>query len=140
MLHAGHTYTGGRVVGSNLLSLAGSLMKRLLLAGLAGLGIFSAGLADAADVEAAAFPALSRVIVPPPYTEWFGPYLGVIGGGGLERTETNFTFTSSPTSATNDFEDVFGPGGVLDKGTGSAVGNAIAQGFLPTGFGKKTTA
>src|SRR5262249_30195256 len=107
-------------------------MKRLLLATLASLGIFNAGLTHAADVEVPASPTASRVIVPPPYTEWFGLYLGVIGGGGLGRTETNFTFSSAPTPATNDFEDIFG-------GTG-AVGNSIAQGFLPTGFGKRTTA
>src|SRR5262245_28772035 len=98
-------------------------MKRLLLVGLAGLSVFNASFADAADIDIAASPAPSRVIVPAPYFEWFGLYVGAIGGGGWENIETNYTFSSVPTAATNDFEDIFG-----------TVSSAIAQGFLPTGF------
>jgi outer membrane immunogenic protein len=83
-------------------------MKRLLLAGFATLSIFNAGFADAADIDVAANPTASRVIVPAPYFEWFGLYIGAIGGGGWEHVETNYT------------------------------GSAVANGFLPTGFGKHT--
>lgn len=120
-------------------------MKRLLLAALAGLALTT--IANAADLGVPIAPVGSPVIVPPGYFEWFGPYVGVFGGGGFENsTRTDYTYTSSPFTAPHlqpGFEDVFGPtgsivtgaAGPLNVGGGSAVSSALAQGFLPSAIG-----
>jgi outer membrane immunogenic protein len=82
------------------------------------------------------------VIVTVPDFSWTGPYVGAIVGGGLESTQTKYAYFSKPTSAINDFEDIFGPGppvGPLNVGGRTAVASAIAQGFLPTSLGNKTS-
>jgi outer membrane immunogenic protein len=117
-------------------------MKKLLLVGLAGLAFVGSGSAEAADVGVPVYPTAAPVIVPVPDFSWTGPYVGAIGGGGLERTQTRYSFLSTQTAALNDFEDIFGPGppaGPGNVGGQSAVASAIAQGFLPTSLGPKTT-
>jgi outer membrane immunogenic protein len=118
-------------------------MKKLLLVGLAGLAFVGADSAKAADAGVPTYPVPSAVIVPVPAFSWTGPYVGAIVGGGWESTETRYSFLSTPSTATTgDFEDIFGPGppaGTLNLPGQSAVASAIAQGFLPTSLGTKTT-
>jgi outer membrane immunogenic protein len=114
-------------------------MKKPLLVGLAGLALLGIDSARAADVAVPTYPTAAPVIVPPSYFEWFGPYMGAIGGGGFENTRTEYSYVSAPASL---FEAEFGPvgpAGPFNVGGQSAVASAIAQGFLPTSLGKKAT-
>src|SRR5207237_4988199 len=110
-------------------------MKKLLLAGLAGLAI-GIDHANAADLGVPTYPVPSAVLAPSPYFEWFGPYVGAIVGGGWQNTKTEYSYSSTPGM---NFEKTFGPGppsGPLNVGE-SAVASAVALGFLPSSLGNK---
>jgi outer membrane immunogenic protein len=108
-------------------------MKKILLAAAATMAI--AAPAIAADLPARTYTK-APVMVSPIY-DWSGFYIGANAGGAWENTQTNYSYTSFPASAPPGFQDVFGPGGPLNVGGGSAVASAISQGFIPGTLGKK---
>jgi outer membrane immunogenic protein len=95
--------------------------------------IFVVGAASAADLPARTY-SKAPVMVAPVYT-WTGFYVGLNAGYGWENTRTDYGYTSTAAPAPPGFEDVFGPGGPLNIGGGTAVASAISQGFLPTSLG-----
>ena len=108
-------------------------MRKLLLIGI--MSSFAAGPVVAADLaERPLYKA--PVIAPAPYFSWTGGYFGINGGYGWENTQTVYSYLSIPAPAPPGFQDIFGPGGPLNVGGGSAVSSAIARGFLPTSLGQ----
>ncbi len=108
-------------------------MRKLLLIGI--MSSFAAGPVVAADLaERPLYKA--PVIAPAPYFSWTGGYFGINGGYGWENTQTVYSYSSIPAPAPPGFQDIFGPGGPLNVGGGSAVSSAIARGFLPTSLGQ----
>src|SRR5437868_2711471 len=114
-------------------------MKKPLLVGLAALALLGIDSARAADIAVPTYPTATPVIVPAPYFDWFGPYMGVIGGGGIENTQTRYSYSSAVTASPFDFAHTFGPGGPFNVSGDSAVASALARGFLPASLGKKAT-
>jgi outer membrane immunogenic protein len=108
-------------------------MKKILLAGVAAVALAAPALA--ADLPVRAY-SKAPVVVDAVYN-WTGFYIGANVGYGWENTRTDYSYTSTPAPAPPGFEDVFGPGGPLNVGGGSAVSSAIAQGFLPTSLGNR---
>lgn len=108
-------------------------MNRFLLATVA---IIIAAPAAAADLPTEKGPPIAPPI---PVFNWSGPYIGVNAGGGWENTRTDYSYSSIAAPAPPGFEDVFGPGGPLNVGGGSAVSSAITDGFLPTSLGGGST-
>jgi outer membrane immunogenic protein len=108
-------------------------MKKILLAATATMAL--AAPAIAADLPARTY-SKAPVMVNPVY-DWSGFYIGANAGGAWENTQTNYSYTSFPASAPPGFEDVFGPGGILNSGSTAAVPFALAQGFIPGSLGKK---
>jgi outer membrane immunogenic protein len=108
-------------------------MKRFFLGAIAAAAIAAPALA--ADPPARTYTK-APVIVATPYS-WTGFYAGVNAGYGWENTRTDYSYASTPAPAPPGFEDVFGPGGPLNIGGGSAVASALAQGFLPASLGNK---
>ena len=96
-----------------------------------------AGPALAADLPAKPYYKAPPTVAPS--FSWTGFYIGGNVGGGWENTETDYSYTSFPAPSPPGFEDVFGPGGPLNVGGGSAVSSAIADGFIPTSLGSRNT-
>jgi outer membrane immunogenic protein len=107
-------------------------MKQLALA-VSILAVSSAA-ASAADLAPRTY---TKAPIVAPAFSWTGFYVGANAGGVWENTQTDYSYTSIPAPAPPGFQDVFGPGGPLNVGGGSAVSSAIAQGFLPTSLGDK---
>jgi outer membrane immunogenic protein len=109
-------------------------MKRQLIAGIA-VSLLAVVPALAADMRPA--PIYTKAPVIAPAFSWPGFYIGGNVGVGWENTQTSYSYTSFPAAAPPGFEDVFGPGGPLNVGGGSAVSSAIAAGFIPTSLGNQ---
>jgi opacity protein-like surface antigen len=110
-------------------------MKSLVLR-MAALSALTASPALAADMAVKPYykaPPVAAVY------NWTGFYIGGNVGGGWENTQTSYSYTSFPAAAPPGFEDVFGPGGPLNVGGGTAVSSALANGFIPANLGNKNT-
>jgi outer membrane immunogenic protein len=108
-------------------------MKKFLFASVV---MIVAGPALAADLPNDKGPPVFPVA---PAFNWTGPYIGVNAGGGWENTRTDYSYSSVAAPAPPGFEDVFGPGGLAGYTGGTAVGNAIDAGYLPTSLGNRST-
>ena len=98
--------------------------------------LIAAGSASAADLSGPIATKSPPLLVTPAFT-WTGAYVGLNGGVDWENTQTQYSYSSIPGGG---FDQVFGPGGLLNLPGPSAVNNALAIGFLPASIGKSTTA
>ena len=111
-------------------------MKCQLIAGFA-LGLLAVVPALGADMRPARAPIYTKAPMMAPAYSWTGFYIGGNVGAGWENTQTSYSYRSFPATAPPGFEDVFGLGGPLNVGGGSAVSSAIAGGFIPTSLGNR---
>ena len=97
----------------------------------------ASGSAFAADLNKPVYKAPPPVPVLAPVYNWTGGYVGLNGGVDWENTQTQYSYSYTPSG---NFDAVFGHGGLLGLTGPSAVDNALAIGFLAPSLGKSTTA